>query len=281
MKTKVSSLKVLNVVLCAIMLLIFVLSIWTRNNAEAEAVPLEVITVVAKEFTTYITELDLLVMEKQTTIEFFARIFDYQYDDIIEDIRTRAENSEEFESTNIGSLKDNRGNLKTFLNFEQGLIEYFWELNRTNSSMRNERVVPFEGSASDIKDLINYFATIYPDVCAHTLLSIAAAESGHFRAAHKLRANNIWGAMAGGRILRYNNMELGTLTFVRLMSRNYYGRGLTTLEAIGAVYAPTFENGVREAQPHWLRLVRGVKPRYTNLVNTEITIYDILGIEEY
>jgi len=234
----------------------------------------------AKDFTTYKSEFDLQILNYRTTIEFFASIFDYEYDDIINDLKERANKQDDFEYTNIGFLRNNNDELQTFLNFEQGLIEYFHELNRINSSMRNVRHIPFTGDPGYIKDLINYFATIYPNVCVHTLLSIAAAESGHFRAPHKLRANNIWGAMSGGRILRYNNIELGTLTFVRLMSRNYYGRGLTTLETIGAVYAPTFENGVREAQPHWLRLVRGVKPRYENYVNTKITLYDLLRIEE-
>jgi len=224
-------------------------------------------------------QFNLQISRHKREIEFFARMFDYQYDDIIGDLRSRARTNNDFEATNIGFLRNRNGSLQTFPNFEKGLIEYFFYLNRTNSSMRNVQVRPFQGGAEYIKDLINYFATIYPNVCAHTLLSIAAAESGHFRAAHKLRANNIWGGMSGGRIIRYNNIELGTLTFVRLMSRNYYGRGLITLEQIGSVYDPIFVDGQRQANPHWLRLVRGVKPRYQRHVRT-VTLNDILGIEE-
>jgi len=222
---------------------------------------------------------NLQINRYKTEIKFFADIFDYQYDDIIDDLRNRAALSNDFEPTNIGFLRKSNGELQTFQNFEQGLIEYLFHLNRVGTVARNVQVTPFEGDSQYIKNLINYFATIYPDVCAHTLLSIAAAESGHFRAAHKLRANNIWGGMSGGRIIRYNNIELGTLTFVRLMSRNYYGRGLVTLEQIGSVYDPIFVDGVRQANPHWLRLVRGVKPRYENHVRT-ITLNEIIGKEE-
>jgi len=163
-------------------------------------------------------------------------------------------------------------------NFEYGLIEYFYNLNKTNKSLRNEKHIPYQGDTKYIKDLIIYFSNIYQNVDPIVLLAIGAAESGHYRAQGMLNANNVFGGMLNRRLIRYNNIEVGVLTYVRMMSRNYYGQGLTTLETIGRKFCPRVENGVTQASSHWLSLVRSVKRNYQDYTYT-ITLNEILEVE--
>ena len=85
------------------------------------------------------------------------------------------------------------------------------------------------------------------NVDSKLLLSIGAAESGYYKVKYMLRQNNIYGGMSSKGLIKYNNIELGVLTYVRMMSKNYYARGLTNMYSIGKVYCPTYENGTKIA----------------------------------
>ena len=63
------------------------------------------------------------------------------------------------------------------------------------------------------------------------------------------------------------------------LSKNYYAKGLTTKAAIGKVYCPVFENGVKKASSHWINLVTTAESKYKNY-KTEININDIINKEE-
>ena len=63
-----------------------------------------------------------------------------------------------------------------------------------------------------------------------------------------LRQNNIYGGMSSKGLIKYNSIELGVLTYVRMMSKNYYAKGLTNMYSIGKVYCPTYENHSPEMQ---------------------------------
>ena len=77
----------------------------------------------------------------------------------------------------------------------------------------------------------------------------------------------------------FNNIELGVLSYVRMMSKYYYGKGLNTPELIGRIYCPVFENGTKVASSHWLNLVSTAKNKY-NKYDFNITINDIINKEE-
>ena len=48
-------------------------------------------------------------------------------------------------------------------------------------------------------------------------------------------------------LIQHENIEIGVLKYVRLLSKNYYGKGLTTLNSIGRIYCPIInENGAKE-----------------------------------
>ncbi|NLL02124.1 MAG: hypothetical protein GX265_03800 [Mollicutes bacterium] len=94
-----------------------------------------------------------------------------------------------------------------------------------------------------------------------------------------LKNNNIYGGMSSKGLIRHNNIELGVLSFVRLMSRNYYGKGLNNLETIGRVYCPVYVNGIKQASPHWIYLVTNTKEKYASYTDT-ITINDLIEWKE-
>ena len=89
-----------------------------------------------------------------------------------------------------------------------------------------------------------------------------------------LRLNNIYGGMSSKGLIKYNNIELGVLTYVRMMSRNYYAKGLTNLYSIGKVYCPTYENGSKIASPHWISLINKALIKY-ELYNYNVELKDI------
>ena len=59
-------------------------------------------------------------------------------------------------------------------------------------------------------------------------------------------------------------------------SKNYYGKGLTTLSSIGRIYCPTTIDGVKQASPHWINLVNKAKNKYSKYTY-EITIDDLIN----
>ena len=296
MKNGLSSLKVSNIVLCVIILLIFAFIIGKRTNAatfadsSSEVIPLK--KQLESNYPDLLSnfkfnnnkeekeeELDLnyYLEEYKETIKFFSKLFDYEYEDIINNLILR--NDEEFILTNIGNLKDKEGNKEEYINFEYGLIEYFYHLNDTKELKRNVIYRPYLGESDYVEDLIIYFSSIYENVDSITLLSIGAAESGYYKVSYMLNRNNVYGGMSCSKLIAYNNIEQGILSYVRLMSKYYYGKGLTTLHEIGRVYCPVFENGIKIASPHWIDLVTRAQDYYAESTQ-EIKIENLIEKEK-
>lgn len=299
MEKSVSSPKILNIIICVIFLIAFVI-IGTRVTVKAEEINSNDNEVLPsnqfelgynnypklnekytqKEIeelkeTIIVKDINYYIEDNIDTITFFANIFDYNVDDIIADLKQLEKENEVFELTNIGYLKDKSGNLKTYDNFEYGLIEYFYNLNKSKKYLRKTTYKPYTGSSTYVENLILYYSSIYSNVDASTLLSIGAAESGYYKVKYMLKKNNIYGGMSKKGLIKHNNIELGVLTYVRMMSRNYYGKGLTTPQSIGKVYCPVIENGVKKASPHWISLVSKANNKYKTY-NKNITINNII-----
>ena len=203
------------------------------------------------------------------TILFLCQIFGYDYETVILELKALRNENAEFDINNMGYLKNKVGKLVSYPNPEYGLIEYFYYLNKRRPELRTRKVVPYQGGAKYIEQLIVYFGSIYDNVNIKDLLAIGAAESGYYKVKSMLRVNNVYGGLdSKRRLLRYDNIELGVLAYVRLMSKNYYGKGLTTIEEIGRVYCPVIENGVAIASPHWLKLVGLARIKYNNYNKT-------------
>ncbi len=298
MEKNVSSLKISNIILCVILLITFVI-VGSRTNVKAneinnnddEVYPSVNIqlgnrypSLIKSEITleesllvdNIILDNNYYIDEYIDTINFFASVFGYDSNDVINDLKSLGLNEEVFIETNIGYLRNKSGELYVYDNFEYGLIEYFYDLNNNGRIKRNKKYVPYEGDSKYVEDLIIYYSSIYQNVDKVTLLSIGAAESGYYKVKYMLRYNNIYGGMSSSGLIKHNNIEIGVLTFVRMMSRNYYGKGLTTASSIGRVYCPVYIDGVKVASPHWIYLVDTAYDKYSNY-NDNITINDLIN----
>lgn len=214
--------------------------------------------------------------EKSDTIAFLSKTFGidskYIYEDLI-----NVNDKYIYEKKNIGKLTDKNGRLKNFNSFEEGLIEYLYNFASKNPRLVSKKIVPYTGSADYIEDLIKYFTDIYDNVDYLTAVSIGAAESGYYKVRYMLNVNNVFGGMSKNGLIKYKNIEYGVLSYIRLLSKNYYGKGLTTLEAIGRIYCPIInEAGQKVARPHWLNLVNAAKSKYKDSYEV-ITVANLIG----
>ena len=234
--------------------------------------PEEVITVVQDRFETFLTSY-------ADEIEFFSKTFAIKYDVILDDLRSRraAHKEEDFEETNIGYLVDANGNIKKFGTIERGIVEYFYNFAEKNPKKVNTKRVPCTAKAGYIKNLVIYYTKhIYTNVDTATALSIAQIESG-YRAKGMLKANNINGSMSKGHLVKYKNIEYGVLSYIKLLSKGYYGKGLNTVKKIGKKYNPIIDsNGNKVANPKWVSSVSSVIPKMKKL-NFDISIKDLLS----
>ena len=294
MEKKVSSVKILNIIICVILLIAFAI-IGTNMKVNAEEnradevlpsisqigysyrkLPLNIYipSVIKTSVITY--DMDYYIDENIDTIKFFAKMFNYHLDDVIYNLKSKEKVNSGVKSKNIGYLKDKDGNLKEFDNFEYGLIEYFYDLNKNRKDLRHIKYEPYTGSADYVEKLIIYYSNIYNNVDRTTLLSIGAAESRYYKVKYMLKYNNVYGGMSSRGLIKHNNIELGVLSYVRMMSKSYYGKGLTNEYSIGRVYCPVFENGVKKASSHWIGLVQTAKKKYRNYTD-DISLTDLIN----
>ena len=307
MKTNVAHNRALkHIVCCLILLLIFVITI-TKVDAKNESdltvasdtsdvVPLrpqlkdnllkfQILNIEESSNIIYDTprviekNIEFYIAENENTLIFFAKAFGFDIEFVKEDLIKRAETIGELEvePTNIGSLKNKNNELKTFKSIEYGIVEYFYELCKSYPEKRKKNVVPYTGGSDYVEKLIIYYTGIYSNVDTSIALSIGAAESGYYKVKYMLKKNNVYGGMSNKGLIRYENIEIGVLKYVRLLSKNYFGKGLTTVNSIGRIYCPvTNEYGQKVASPHWINLVNTARNKY-NSYNYDITIEDIIN----
>ena len=118
MEKDLSSLKILNIIICLLLLTVFV--VFTRpKNVDAstsdeypsirlgyEFKQLEFLVDVYQEESNKITyNLDYYLEEKKDTIAFFAKAFGYNYNDVIKDLQNRNEKEEEIGSEDLRELE--------------------------------------------------------------------------------------------------------------------------------------------------------------------------------
>ena len=218
-----------------------------------------------------------VLTQNDDTVTFFTNAFGANKDDIYEDLINRNEGNK-IDVNNIGRLTNSKGELKSYDSFEKGFIEYLYDYVKKNPKKVDSKYVPYTGGAKYVEDLIRYYTKIYNNVDYLTAISIGAAESGYYKVTYMLKYNNVYGGMSKGNLIKHQNIELGVLSFIRLLSYNYYGKGLDTKEAIGKVYCPRYENGVKVASSHWLSLVSTAMKHYQDSY-VEITASNLLDSE--
>jgi len=206
------------------------------------------------------------------TVNFLSKTIGIDKDIVINELIQKNANAK-FIETNIGRLTDENGELKEYNSFERGLIEYLFNYAKNNPKLVNNTRVAYDGDAEYVVKLIKYFTDIYDNVDYLTAVSIGAAESGYYKVKYMLHANNIYGGMSNSGLVRHKSIEYGVLSYIRLLSNNYYSKGLNTLESIGKIYCPTYSaSGVKVASPHWINLVNKAKSVYSKTENETISV---------
>ncbi len=295
-----------HILCCLILLLIFVLTIGvngytkegnkeTTAESSSDVVPLkpliadnyfeletekkgnqedlDYIVAIVEEPVIELSNLDYHIDQYEKELKFFSEVFGFAYEDVINDLHKRESENINFESTNIGYLKNKEGNLKTFESTEYGIVEYFYELVKSQPIKRNKKMVPYQGDSEYVENLIVYYTSkVYTNVDTVTALSIGAAESGYYKVKYMLKKNNVFGGMSNSGLITYENIEIGVLKYIKLLSNNYYNKGLNTVSKIGYVYCPTIDsNGNKTASSHWINLVNTAKTKYNDYTqNIEI-----------
>ena len=223
-----------------------------------------------------IKDINYYLNEYEETINFFATTFGYDVETIKNDLIDRNLDTE-INENNIGNIKDQDGNIIIYPNPEYGIVEYFFDIMDNNRLERTKKLMSYEGESDYVEKLIIYYSNIYSNVDTSIALSIGAAESGYYKVKYMLRMNNIYGGMGYNGLIKHENIELGVLNYIRMLSLKYFGKGLISIYDIGYVYCPTVNDyGQKITSPHWINLVNKAKEKYDNY-SYDTTIYDLIN----
>lgn len=225
----------------------------------------------------FIDDINKYITYYETELKFLSSAFNVKYKDILSDLLERHKGNVKFNVYNVGLLDST----KEIDNVLYGMVEYFYDYEKKNPNNINKERVPYNGNAQYIENLIVFLCEqIYTNVDPTIALSIASIESASFKAKSMMKVNNVYGGMSGGNLIKYRNIDYGVLSYIRLLSRSYFGKGLTTVETIGKKYNPTYDKfGNKIANPNWVNSVNTAMVKY-NGINTNITLSDLLIKDE-
>lgn len=220
-------------------------------------------TVESEKVITEEERLELVINEHLKEITFYADMFQIDKNVLIEKLMNNY--------TNLNLLGEN-------IVFDKILFDYVSNLELTENGLFGNQIHPCNKGKDYITALVRYFSSLFGNVDTSIALAIAEVESG-YSAPFMLNKNNIFGGMAGGRLIGYKTIEYGVYSYVKLLSEGYFSKGLNTVETIGLVYNPTFnEYGIKIAKPSWVEHVNNAKSKYLEL--PVITIANIIEIKE-
>ena len=206
--------------------------------------------------------MEIYINDNLDIVSFFADVFQINQDTLIERLKA------DYQSINL---------LNT-TNLEYTLSEYLLALEDSNRELFDNSIDPCDDSKEYIIALLKYFSKLYNNVDFSIAAAIVQIESG-YTVQSMLNKNNVFGGMSGGGLIKYKNIEYGILSYVKLLSDGYFGKGLTTVEDIGRVYNPTYnENGVKIAKPSWVSKVNNAIDEFINMEN-DISIAEVLALK--
>lgn len=209
-------------------------------------------------------KLELYLSEYEAEIKFFANTFGISEETLLNKL------SNDYVAINLLNTEENIGKV---------LINYLFALESSESDLFIKTITPCNKSKDYILSLINYFSNLYGNVDFEIAAAIAEVESG-FSAPSMLNKNNVFGGMASGRLIGYKNIEYGILRYIKLLSEGYFAKGLTTVETIGRVYNPMYnEQGVKIAKPTWVSHVNNAMSNYQDILDIT-NVSEILTLQE-
>lgn len=182
-------------------------------------------------------KVNLMLDEKKDTIKFLANTFLIDENLLLDKLR------ENYVSLNYLDNSDN---------FDKIILDYLLNLETLDKSLFNYGRVQNIMNKDYIVKVLKYFSSLYPSVDFSIAAAIAQVESG-FTSVYMLYKNNIFGGMYNGSLIGYKTIEYGVLKYVILLNDGYFNKGLITVDAIGKIYNPMFdENGIKVAKPLWV-----------------------------
>lgn len=99
------------------------------------------------------------------------------------------------------------------------------------------------------------------------VVAISAHETGHWTSKVFKEKNNFGGVMCNTGLKSYASQEEGLNGFVDLLTNNYFGKGLNTIEQIGAKYCPVgAENDPHGLNKNWVPSVTNIYQSYLQSV---------------
>ncbi|HIU11590.1 MAG TPA: glucosaminidase domain-containing protein [Candidatus Onthocola stercorigallinarum] len=198
--------------------------------------------------------LNIFLTNNTDIIKFMSDIFQVDHEVLLNKLR------EDYQSINLLDTDD----------LDRTLLDYLIALEDSNPEMFSNTLNTSDPSKEYMVALIKYFCDYYGNVDFSIAAAIAEIESG-YSAKSMLNKNNIFGGMSSGGLIKYKNIEYGIYSYIKLLSEGYFGKGLTTVEAIGRVYNPTYnEAGVKIAKPSWVANVSNAMSDYSVMDTVEI-----------
>lgn len=206
--------------------------------------------------------LDIYINSNIDTFDFYSEMFQIDKDTLISKVK------EDYKTIDLLNTD----------NLDKTLLNYIENLEENNSELFNNKLNISNPSKDYMVALIKYFTNIYDNVDFSIAAAIAQIESG-YSSQYMLNKNNIFGGMSSGSLIRYKNIEYGIYSYVKLLSEGYFGKGLITVEEIGRVYNPTFnEAGVKVAKASWVNNVNIAIENYINM-NEEVNIDMLMNLK--
>ena len=206
--------------------------------------------------------LNIFLTNNTDIIKFMSDMFQVDHEVLLNKLR------EDYQSINLLDTDD----------LDRTLLDYMIALEDSNPEMFSNTLNTSDPSKEYMVALIKYFCDYYGNVDFSIAAAIAQIESG-YSAKSMLNKNNIFGGMSSGGLIKYKNIEYGIYSYIKLLSEGYFGKGLTTVESIGRVYNPMYnENGVKIAKPSWVSNVTNAMSDYVAMDSVEIeTLLSLKG----
>lgn len=196
------------------------------------------------------------INENNELFSFYSNMFGISIDDIKSSL-IKDNDGVVFNRSDIANTKNSYDNL------DKNLIDYLFNLRKSNKKLfKQEYTSAKEYSKDYIYGLINYFSSVYGNVDYDVLAAIAYIESGNLNSKYMLKCNNIYGGMSSKGLIKYSNIEFGVLSYIKMMSKYYYSKGLTTVETIARKYNP--------GSTTWVGNVNKTRSKFKNKDNIDL-----------
>lgn len=204
------------------------------------------------------TTIKKFIENNDKDLEYIANTFQIDKQFLIDEIYMKNDNDNTFNELDVFQTNN------VYTNTLQSINDYLLNLERTNPELFNNEYKYDISNEEYILGVIDYYTAIYDNVDPVIAKAIGLVESG-YSSQTMLSKNNIYGGMGYNGLIRYKNIDYGVMRYIELLSTNYFGQGLTSVEDICFKYNPVNINGVKNINYTWVNNVYKAMEKYTNI----------------